>query len=91
MTVFGIVVRNQGGASMKGIHQIEPTSTTSLLAYLALAIDETKLVRSLDQLRDQARHERESTPFSKRLVCLNREISCLEKKIENIRNQVKRG
>ena len=91
MSEFGIVVRNQGGVKVKGIHQIEPTSTASLLASLSLAIDETKLLRSLFQLKDQARHERESTPFSKRLVYLDREISSLEMKIEDIRKQANHG
>ena len=72
---------------MHGIHQIEPKSTDRVLACFSLAVDEAKLVRSLIQAKERARAIRESTPFSERLVCLNREISYLERKLAEVRKQ----
>ena len=72
-------------------HQIEPASTDRLLACLSLAIDEAKMVKSLIQMKKQAQSLRENTPFSKRLVFLNREISCLERKIGEVRKQANQG
>lgn len=76
---------------MYGTHQIEPTSTDRLLTCLSLAIDEAKLVRSLIQMKNQASNIRASTPHSERLAYLDREISYLENKINDVRKQANQG
>ena len=72
---------------MKGVHQIEPTSTDRLLACLSLAIDEAKLFKSLNRMKDQACKLRANTPFCERLIFINREISALETKLADVRKQ----
>ena len=60
----------------------------NLEKYLNLAIDEAKCVRQLIETRDLAEHLEREEPCSDQLAHLNREISYLENKLEEIRNEV---
>lgn len=68
-------------------HQIEPTSTVRLLSCLGLAIEETKLVRSLVKSREMARNIKTSKLFPQRSVCLSREIKGLEARLTQVRSK----
>lgn len=70
--------------------QIEPTSTTRLLTCLDLAIDETKVVRSINKSREAIAQLEADNPSSHRLLFLNREISNLEARLAKIRNRASR-
>jgi predicted RNase H-like nuclease (RuvC/YqgF family) len=70
--------------------QIEPASTARLLTCLGLAIDETKLARSIKSSREMIKQLEASNPSSHRLLFLKREISNLEARLTDIRNQANR-
>ncbi len=70
--------------------QIEPTSTTRLLTCLSLAIDETKLVSSINKSREVIEQLEADNPSSHRLLFLKREISNLEARLAKIRNKANR-
>ncbi len=70
---------------MKEMHRIEPTSKTRLINTLGLAIEEVKLVRTIAESRNQIDRTQQLSPFPDRLAFLNREISMLEERLEQIR------
>ena len=67
--------------------QIEPTSTERVLSCMALAIDETKLVRSIMKSRDMASKLKKDNLFTQRFSYLNQEITNLESKLVQVRNR----
>ena len=71
---------------MKISPQIEPTSTTRLLTCLGLAIEETKLIRSINKSREAIEQLQADNPSSHRLLFLRREASNLEARLAKIRN-----
>ena len=75
---------------MNTSHQIDPDSRNRLLSCLSLAIDETKLVKSIIESRDMAYELETRNPKSHRLRFLSREISHLEKKLAEVRSQATR-
>lgn len=66
---------------------IEPKTTARLLTCMGLAIDETKLVRSIDRSKEMARQLEADNPSSHRLLFLRREISNLEARLIQVRSQ----
>lgn len=70
--------------------QIEPTSTGRLLTCLGLAIDETKLIRSINESREIFAQLEKDDPSSHRLLFLKKEISNLEARLTIIRRKAKR-
>jgi len=54
---------------------------------MALAIDETKLVRSIKKSRDMASKLKKDNLFTQRFSYLNKEISHLESKLVLVRNK----
>ena len=70
--------------------QITPTSTAGLLTCLGLAIDETKLVRSINESREVIKQLESEDPFSHRLLFLNRKLSNLETKLVKTRHKASR-
>ncbi len=70
--------------------QIEPTSTGRLLTCLGLAIDETKLIRSINESRKLFAQLEKDDPSSHRLLFLKKEISNLEERLTKIRRKAKR-
>ena len=75
---------------MKISPQIEPTSTTRLLSCLGFAIDETKLIRSINKSREAIEQLEADNPSSHRLLFLKREVSSLETRLAKIRNKASR-
>ena len=71
--------------------QIEPTSTDHLLTCLDLAIDETRLVRSLIKTKDMVSKLKEENPFSDSLLFLNIEVPYLEAKLIQVRSMANRN
>ena len=71
----------------KTFSQIEPTSTARVLSCMALAIDETKLVRSIIKSRDMASNLKKDNLFTQRSSYLNKEITHLESKLVLVRNK----
>ncbi len=71
----------------KTFPQIEPTSTERVLSCMALAIDETKLVRSIMKSRDMASKLKKDNLFTQRFSYLNQEITNLESKLVQVRNK----
>ncbi len=69
--------------------QIELTSKDRLLTSMRLAIDETKLIRSIRIFRDMARQLKTDDPFSLELKHLNREITELEARLKQVRSMAK--
>ena len=67
--------------------QIEPTSTERVLSCMALAIDETKLVRSIMKSRDMASKLKKDNLFTQRFSYLNQEITNLESRLVQVRNK----
>ena len=67
--------------------QIEPASTARLLRCLGLAIDETKLVRSINISREMMRQLEANNPSSHRLLFLSKEIPSLEARLAEIRSK----
>lgn len=72
---------------MNTLTQIEPTSTERILSCMALAIDETKLVRSILKSRDMASKLKRDNLFTQRFSYLNKEITNLETKLVQVRNK----
>jgi hypothetical protein len=70
--------------------QIEPTSTARLLTCQDLAIDETKLLRSINKSIEAIEQLEADNPSSHRLLFLKREISNLEARLAKIRNRASR-
>ena len=52
---------------------------------MRLAIDETKLIRSINKNKDMARSLKTENPFSQRLKLLNQEITKLESELIQVR------
>jgi len=71
----------------KTFPQIAPTSTERVLSCMALAIDETKLVRSIIKSRDMASNLKKDNMFTQRFSYLNKEITHLELKLVLVRNK----
>ncbi len=69
--------------------QIELTSKDRLLTSMRLAIDETKLIRSIRIFRDMARQLKADDPFSLELKQLNKEITDLEARLKQVRSMAK--
>ncbi len=69
--------------------QIELTSKDRLLTSMRLAIDETKLIRSIRNFRDMARQLKADDPFSLELKHLNKEITDLEARLKQVRSMAK--
>ena len=69
--------------------QIELTSKDRLLTSMRLAIDETKLIRSIRNFGDMARQLKADDPFSLELKQLNKEITDLEARLEQVRSLAK--
>ncbi len=69
--------------------QIELTSKDRLLTSMRLAIDETKLIRSIRNFRDMARQLKADDPFSLELRQLNKEITDLEARLKQVRSMAK--
>ena len=69
--------------------QIELTSKDRLLTSMRLAIDETKLIRSIRNFRDMARQLKSDDPFSLELKHLNKEITDLEARLKQVRSMAK--
>ena len=70
--------------------QIELTSKDRLLTSMRLAIDETKLIRSIRNFRDMARQLNADNPFSLELKQLNKEITDLEARLKQVRSMAKK-
>lgn len=70
--------------------QIEPISTTSLLTCLALAIDEIKLIRSIDIAREAIKQLETDNPSSHRMLFLKKEMSNLEARLTETRSRASR-
>ena len=70
--------------------QITPTTTAGLLTCLGLAIDETKLVRSINESREVIKQLESDDPLSHRLLFLRKEISNLETRLAKIRRKASR-
>ena len=71
--------------AVKSSPQIEPKSTSHLLDCLGLAIDETKLLRSLTRFRDMATNLSEDDVFAGKLTYVNRQIEMLEARLLEVR------
>ncbi len=69
--------------------QIELTSKDRLSTSMRLAIDETKLIRSIRSFRDMARQLKSDDPFSLELKHLNKEITDLEARLKQVRSMAK--
>ncbi len=69
--------------------QIELTSKDRLLTSMRLAIDETKLIRSIRNFRDMARQLKADDPFSLELKQLNKEITDFEARLKQVRSMAK--
>ena len=76
---------------MKNPSHEEPASTDRLLASLALAIEEARLVRSIIETKGIADRLRSEQPLSKRLAHVDREIEHLEARLAQLRNRTNRA
>jgi hypothetical protein len=74
---------------MNTFPQIELASKDRLLTSMRLAIDETKLIRSISSSKDTARKLKLDNPFSQRLKHLNKEITRLEARLTKVRRMAK--
>jgi hypothetical protein len=70
--------------------QIEPTSTARLLICLSLAIDETKLIKSIKNSTALIKQLEAENPSSHRLLFLKREISNFEARLAKTRGKASR-
>ena len=70
--------------------QIEPTSTSALLASLGLAIEETKLIKALSNSKKIIQQLEIEDPSSERLLFLRREVTNLEARLAKIRGKANR-
>ena len=69
----------------------EPASTDRLLASLALAIEEARLVRSIIESKGIADRLRSAKPVPRRLARIDREIECLEARLRQLRKRTNRA
>ena len=76
---------------MKNPSHEEPASTDRLLASLALAIEEARLVRSIIESQGIADRLRSEKPVSTRLARIDREIEYLESRLAQLRNRADRA
>jgi hypothetical protein len=74
--------------SQVNIH-IDPLSTPCVLKFLGLAIEEIKLVRSIDSLREQVRLSRSMEFEAGRHRYLVAELRFLNKKLRTLRETAK--
>ena len=72
--------------SQTNIH-IDPLTTSCVLKYLSLAIDEIKLVRTIDNLTEQVRLNPESQLESGRKRYLISELRFLNKRLKSVREK----
>ena len=72
--------------SQTNIH-IDPLSTSCVLKYLGLAIDEIKLVRSIDSLTEQVRMSRSTSIEPGRKNYLVSELRFLNKRLHSLREK----
>ena len=70
--------------------QIDPASTARLLICLSLAIDETKLIKSIKTSSAMIKQLETENPSSHRLLFLKREISNLEARLAKTRSKASR-
>ena len=70
--------------------QIEPTSTARLLTCMSMAIDEIKLLRSINKSKLMFKQLEAENPSSHRLIFLKKEISNLEARLTKIRRKASR-
>ena len=69
--------------------QIDPLSTSCVLRYLSLAIDEIKLVRSIDSLKQQVLAcERMNLDIGRRRYLVS-ELQFLNKRLDSLREKAK--
>ena len=76
---------------MKSFPQIELTSQDRLLTRMGLAIEETKLVKSIIESKNIARKLETDNPFSRQLISMNREIRYLEARLIKVRIKADRA
>lgn len=67
--------------------QIDPLTTSCVLKYLGLAIDEIKLVRSIDSISEQVRTSNATHLESGRRRYLISELRFLNKRLESVREK----
>ncbi len=72
--------------SQTNIH-IDPLTTSCVLKYLGLAIDEIKLVRSIDSLTEQVRMSSDLQLDSDRKRYLVSELRFLNKRLRSVREK----
>ena len=65
--------------------QIDPLTTSCVLKYLSLAIDEIKLVRSIDSISEQVRTSNATHLESGRRRYLISELRFLNKRLQSVR------
>jgi len=70
--------------------QIDPASTARLLVCLSLAIDETKIIKSIKNSTAMIKQLETENPSSHRLLFLKREISNLETRLAKTRSKASR-
>ena len=70
--------------------QIDPASTARLLICLGLAIDETKLIKSIKNSTAMIKQLETENPSSHRLLFLKRELSSLETRLAKTRSKASR-
>ncbi len=75
---------------MRAAHQIEPTSTDRILKCLGLAIDEARLVRSINESRDMADELKTKQRSPERLAYIDREIEYLDARLAEVRKKADR-
>lgn len=74
---------------MSQVHTfIDPTSTSQLLNNLSMAIDETKLVRTINSLEDNIYKIEYSSGPSPRTSFLRKEVANLKIQLEDLRSRV---
>jgi len=71
--------------------QIELTSQDRLFTRMGLAIEETKLIKSIIESKNIARKLEVGNPFSQQLVSMNKEIRYLEARLIKIRIKADRA
>ena len=69
--------------------QIDPLSTSCVLKYLGLAIDEIKLVRSIDSLTEQVRMSNSMQVDPHRKRYLVSELRFLNKRLHAVREKAR--
>ncbi len=71
--------------------QIDPMTTPAVLKNLSLAIDEIKLVRSIDALNEQVKQAQEMELKLCRKRYLDSEIRFLKKRLKAVREKAETG